>query len=281
MKSILIVGGSGTFGRAFIPVALDAGVERIRIFSRGEHRQAEMREKWGDDKRVGWLIGDVREKDRLRRAMEGCDVVIFAAALKRVEVCEYDVIEMVKTNVMGAVNVVEAAADAGVEKVIGLSSDKATAPANSYGVGKMLAERIFLAANNARGANGPIYSCVKYGNIFASQGSVVPRWRELIAQGHGEVPTTSGACTRFYMTAKQACELVIRTIRTMKGGEMVIPDLPAFRLADLAEAMGVDMRIIGLPIWEKAHEEMRAGETSENARRMSVKELKAALENAA
>ena len=282
MKSILIVGGSGTFGRAFIPVALDAGVERIRIFSRGEHRQAEMREKWGDDARVGWLIGDVRDKDRLTRAMQGCDVVIHAAAIKRIETCEYDVVEMVKTNVSGAVNVVEAATDAGVEKVVALSTDKACEPGvNAYGVGKALAERIFLSANNSRGAHGPIFACVRYGNIFASQGSVVPRWQTLIARGHGEVPATDPRATRFFMTPKQACDLVIQTIRKMKGGELVIPDLPAYRLGDLAEAMEVDMRIIGMPEWEKKHESMKPGETSEDARRMSVKELKAALEHVA
>ena len=278
MKSILIVGGSGTFGRAFIPVALDAGVERIRIFSRGEHRQAEMREKWGDDERVGWLIGCVRDKDRLRRAMDGCDVVVHAAALKRIEVCEYDVVEMVKTNVSGAVNVVEAATDAGVRKVVALSTDKACEPKNVYGVGKLLAERIFLSANNSRGAHGPIFACVRYGNIWASQGSVVPHWQMMIRRGHKKVPVTDPDATRFYMTSQQACELVINTIRTMKGGELVIPELPAYRVGDLAQAMGMEMNIKGLPEWEKAHESMRPGETSEDARRMSVKELKAALE---
>jgi len=279
LKSILVVGGSGTFGQAFVPAALDAGAERVCVLSRGEHRQAAMREQHKGDERVHFFIGDVRDKDRLTRAMAGCDVVVHAAALKRVEVCEYDVVEMVKTNVMGAVNVVEAATDAGVEKVVALSTDKACEPVNVYGVGKALAERIFLSANNSRGADGPIFVCVRYGNIFASAGSVVPRWRKLIADGHGEVPVTDENATRFFMTPKQACELVIRTIRTMKGGELAIPDLPAYRLADLAQAMGVDMNIIGLPVWEKAHESMRPGETSEDATRMTAAELKAALEN--
>ena len=277
MKSILVIGGSGTFGQAFVPIALDAGAERIRIFSRGEHRQAEMREVHKDDERVGFFIGDVRDRDRLRRAMAGVDTVVHAAALKRIEVCEYDVTEMVKTNVGGAVNVIEAATDAGVEKVIALSTDKAENPVNAYGAGKLLAEKLFLAANNARGTHGPMFSCVRYGNVFASAGSVVPRWRALIAQGCGEVPVTDPDCTRFYMTPKQACDLVIRTARKMKGGELEIPELPAYRLGDLAEAMGADMNIIGLPEWEKKHESMKPGETSENARRMTVKEIKAAL----
>ena len=278
MKSILVTGGSGTFGEAFIPAALDAGCERLCIFSRGEHRQAELRSKYANDERLHWFIGDVRDRERLFRAMENISVVVHAAALKRIEVCEYDATEMVKTNVCGTVNVVETAHEAGIDKVVALSTDKACDPVNAYGAGKLLAERVVLAANASRGAHGPIYAAVRYGNIWASNGSVVPRWQALMANGHGEVPVTDPNCTRFFLRSKDAAALVIQTIRKMKGGELVIPDLPAYRLGDLAEAMEVDMRIIGLPEHEKRHESMRTGETSADARRMSVKELKAALD---
>ena len=277
MKSILITGGSGSFGQVFVPAILNAGAERVRIFSRGEHRQAEMRANYLKDERVGFFIGDVRDRDRLRRAMEGVDVVIHAAALKRIEVCEYDVTELVKTNINGPVNIIEAAIDAGVEKVVALSTDKACDPINAYGASKLLSEKLFLAANNSRGATSPVFSVCRYGNIWASNGSVVPRWCELIEKGGTSVPVTNPECTRFFMTIAQATDLVINTIKTMKG--LVIPDLPAYRLGDLAEAMGVEMNIIGLPSWEKLHESMVSGESSDKARRMSVDELKEALKS--
>jgi len=281
VKSVLITGGSGTFGNAFVPSLLGEGVGRVCIYSRGEHRQAEMRAKYPNDERLHWFIGDVRDKDRLRRAMAGCDVVVHAAALKRIEVCEYDAIEMVKTNVSGVVNVIEAATDAGVKKVVGLSTDKACEPVNAYGIGKLLGERIFLAAQSSRGLKGPKFAVVRYGNIFGSAGSVVPRWQALMAEGHGEVPVTDPDCTRFFMRPREASQLVINTIRTMKGGDLVIPTwLPAFRLGDLAEAMGVDMNVIGLPEHEKRHESMTPGETSEDARRMLVAEIQGAVTEA-
>lgn len=275
MKSILVTGGTGTFGQAFVPAALDAGYDRVCVYSRGEHRQAEMRENLNDE-RLRWFIGDVRDKDRLRRAMSGVDAVVHAAALKRIEVCEYDVGEMVKTNVIGTLNVIYAAMDAGVKKVIGLSTDKACDPVNAYGASKFVCERMILSANNAAGSKGPRFGVVRYGNIWKSQGSVVTIWKRLIEEGHGEVPVTDPDCTRFFMRSSEAVALVISSIRRTKSN-IVTPVLPAYRIGDLAEAMGVDIRITGLPEWEKKHESMVRGETSEHARRLTVNELRGAL----
>jgi FlaA1/EpsC-like NDP-sugar epimerase len=277
-KSILVTGGSGSFGRAFVTRLLkDSLSERICVYSRGEMRQAEMREEFGDDSRLRFLIGDVRERDRLKRAMTGVDVVVHAAALKRIEVGAYNPVEMVRTNIDGSINVVEAAQDAGVKKVVGLSSDKATAPVSAYGSSKALMEALFLAANNTVSADGPRFAVTRYGNVWASAGSVVPTWRRMIEAGSRAVPVTSPEATRFWMSLDQAVDLVLRTIETMQGGELVIPELPAYRLGDLAEAMNVRMVVRGLPAHEKLHEEMRHGEPSDKARRMSVAELRKKL----
>lgn len=271
---VLITGGTGSFGRAFTKRLLDTNAsERICIYSRGEHAQAQMREELGDDPRLRFLIGDVRDLQRLRRAMTGVDVVVHAAALKRIEVGQYNPIEMVRTNVDGAVNVIEAAQDACVEKVVALSTDKACEPCSPYGFSKALSESIFLAANNTRGAGGPRYSCCRYGNVWNSNGSVVPTWRRMIEAGAKAVPVSDPSCTRFYMELPEAVDLVLDTIENMVGGELVVPDLPAYRLGDLADAMGVKMLIKGLPGHEKRHESMLPGEPSDQARRMSVDEL--------
>ncbi len=246
MASVLITGGSGFFGRTCAKHLLRTKAERVCIYSRSEHAQAGMREEIGPDERMRYFIGDVRDRDRLRRAMDGVELVIHAAALKRVEVCEYDPIEVTKTNVGGAINVIEAATDAGVEKIVALSSDKACDPVNAYGASKLLAEKLFLAANNGRGANGPICAVTRYGNVWGSTGSVLPRWREQLKTSD-TVTVTDPSCTRFFMTIQEAVQLVMDTAHWMRGGELAIPDLPAFRLCDLAEAMGAKMNVIGLP----------------------------------
>lgn len=277
--SILITGGTGSFGQAFTRRLLDDGCERVCIYSRGEHAQAELREKFDDDDRLRWFIGDVRDRDRLRRAMEGVEYVVHAAALKRIEVGHYNPIEMIKTNVLGAVNVIEAAQDADgshVRKVVALSSDKAYQPISPYGCSKALAESLFLAANNARGRWGPIFAVTRYGNVAGSAGSVIPRWRKILRAGV-VVPVTDPECTRFWMTMDEAVELILQTMGTMKGGELAIPELPAYRLGDLAEAMGAKMDVTGLNGFEKKHEGMRNGLTSDVVRRMSVDELREGL----
>jgi len=278
MKNILITGGTGFFGQGFVRAALAHGAERVCVFSRGEYQQALMRRAFGDDPRLRFFIGDVRDADRLAWAMAGCDVVVHAAALKRVEVGEYNPTEMRKTNVGGAENVVWAARQADVEKVVALSTDKACEPANTYGKTKALAEDIFLSANRERGATGPIFAVCRYGNVAGSTGSVIPTWRRALEQGHA-VQVTDLEATRFWMRLDEAVHLVAKTIELMEGGELMIPDLPAYRLGDLAEVMGVSYAVTGLMPGEKAHESMRPGESSDKARRMSVAELKEALEH--
>lgn len=277
-NSILITGGSGSFGRAFVRRLLQDNLsERICVYSRGEHRQAEVREELGDDQRLRWFIGDVRDLQRLRRAMTGVDVVVHAAALKRIEVGHANPVELCRTNIDGSINVVEASQDAGVKKVVGLSSDKACSPIGGYGASKALMECLFLAANNTVPADGPRYAVTRYGNVWNSSGSVVPIWRRMVESGAKAVPCTDPWATRFFMTLDEAVALVLNTIDTMKGGELVVPDLPAYRLGDLAEAMGAKMIVKGLPDFEKAHESMRPGEPSDKARRMSVAELREKL----
>lgn len=276
-SSILVTGGTGTFGRAFVKAALRAHAGRVCIYSRGEHAQALMRNTH-DDGRLRWFIGDVRDAARLERAMHGCDCVVHAAALKRIEVCEYDPAEVVKTNVQGALNVIEAAMRTpGVSRVVGLSTDKACDPINAYGASKLLAEKIFLAANNARGATGPRFAVTRYGNVAGSTGSVIEIWQR--AKAAGEVAKiTDPEATRFWMTIEEAAKLVVDTLCAMRGGELAIPrHLPAYRLGDLAEAMGVKTEVVGLPPHEKLHESMEPGLSSDKARRMSIDELRGLL----
>lgn len=275
---ILITGGTGSFGRAFTKHLLDNNlVRRVCIYSRDEVKQANMRRELGDDGRLRFFIGDVRDKDRLNEAFRGVDVVVHAAALKRIEVGYYNPAEMVKTNVMGTINVIQAAANNAALTVVGLSTDKAWQPISAYGQSKALAESLVLSANNVYGENGPDFKVTRYGNVSGSTGSVIPAWREMIAAGATEVPVTDPNCTRFWMTMGEAVELVMSAI--LLKGKLHIPTLPAYRVGDLAEAMGVDIRITGLPEWEKKHEGMADGNTSDKARRMTVEELKEALKN--
>lgn len=281
MKSVLITGGSGAFGNAMTQYLLtETNVDRIVVYSRGEYRQFQMSQEVAPlnmADRLRFMIGDVRDRDRLRRAMEGIEVVIHAAALKRIEVGNYNPIEMVKTNVGGAINVIEAAQDAGVRKVVALSSDKAFQPVSPYGASKALAESIFLAANNTTGFRGPKFSVCRYGNVWGSTGSVVPIWRGMVAQGIDTVPVTDPDCTRFFMRMSEAVDLVINTINSSIVGELAIPRLPAYRIGDLADAMGLNINITGLPAWEKKHEAMNEELWSNEARRMTVAELQREL----
>jgi len=280
MKNILVTGGAGFFGRGFVRAALDRGVERICIYSRGEYAQHLMRTEFNDDERLRWFIGDSRDSQRLKRAMHGVDTVIAAAALKRIETAFYNPDEIVKTNVIGTMNTIEAAEFAGVQKVVLVSTDKAANPCSVYGQSKAMAEALMLAANNARGASGPYYSVCRFGNVWCSTGSIVPKWRALIAAGAREVPVTDPDCTRFFMRIEDAAKLVYDTAAVEGGGHLSIPDLPAYRVGDLAEAMGVGMKITGLPEFEKMHETMDGVFTSEQASRMSVSDIKRELRHA-
>lgn len=267
-----MTGGTGSVGTELVQRLLDEDYDRICVFSRDEFKQAEMRFRMPSD-RLRWFIGDVRDKDRLKRAFEGVDTVIHAAALKRVEVGQYDAAELVKTNILGTLNVIEAAHDAGVKKVIGVSTDKACQPASAYGASKLMMEKVLLAANNASGEHGPRFCVTRFGNFAGSRGSVIPTWLSI----DGPVPMTDPDCTRFWMTAGQACELILQAVKDMKGGETFMPTLRAFRLGDLAEAMGLETRIVGLGPEEQKHEFMFI--SSAEAPLLSIEELREFTEN--
>lgn len=262
-SNVLITGGSGFLGRAIARHLLaHSDAERICIYSRGEYAQASMRMGILDpDERLRWFIGDVRDHRRLRWAMSGIDLVIHAAALKRVEVGEYNPAEMVRTNVDGALNVVEAALEAHVAKVVAISSDKACEPLNCYGATKLVAEKLFLAANATAGAEGTRFAVCRYGNVSGSTGSVIPTWRAILDHSAAAipcVPVTDPGCTRFWMTLAEAVRLVLWTADNMLGGEIVVPFLPTYRLGDIARAMGATMRVTGIGPGEKLDETLIA-----------------------
>lgn len=277
----LITGGAGYFGRAFAKHLLGAPrTERVAVFSRGEYAQERMRSMLPDpDQKMRYLIGDVRDADRLHWAMRDIDVVVHAAALKRIEVGHYNPEEMVATNIVGTKNVIQAARDNCVDKVVLLSSDKACNPRSAYGISKAMAECLMLAANHNSGELAPAFIVCRYGNVAGSTGSVIPTWRRLIRNGADSVPVTDPDCTRFWMSRQQAVRFVADAIEYAGvDNALQIPVLPAFRIGDLATAMGIRTRTIGLPEFEKAHEEMEPGKPSAYARMMSVSEIQIALD---
>ena len=270
MRSLLITGGTGTIGAALARDALARGFERVCVFSRDEYKQALLRAQM-PDARLRWFLGDVRDRDRLRRALEGVDTVIHAAALKRVEAGEFNPGEFVKTNVLGTLNLIEAAHDAGVARVVGLSTDKALNPQNAYGATKLLMERLMLAANNARGDHGPMFAVTRFGNIAGSRGSVIDLWRRQTV-----IEITDPRCTRYWLTEADALNIVWAAVQMMPS-EPLVPIARAYCLGDLAEAIGGDFIVTGLRAGEALHEQMREGESSATAERMSVAELREAL----
>lgn len=272
----LITGGTGSFGQAMTDRLLKDG-ESVAVLSRGEHAQHDMAQKFKDRANLlRFFVGDVRDRDRLRRAFDGCDVVLHAAALKRIEVGHYNPMEMVKTNVLGSMNVIEAAKDAGVGRVVFLSTDKAYQPVSAYGFSKALAESLFLSAYQA--GTGTSFVVTRYGNVWKSAGSVVPKWQYLFDQGVRGLPVTDPDATRFFMTMDQAVALVYKAAKfALTGKRPIIPRLPAYRLGDVVEAMGCRAEIIGMEGWEKKHEGMWDGLTSDKARRMTVEELRSYL----
>ena len=295
MRSVLITGGTGYFGQGMVRHLLkQPQPQRICIFSRDEAKQAAMRAQISDPQdRLRWFVGDVRDLPRLKHAMAGVDLVIHAAALKRVEVGEYNPGEMVKTNVLGTMNVIEAATVAPQgnrfpRKVVALSTDKACHPVHAYGASKLMMEKLVLGANNTRGQNGPIFAVTRYGNVAGSTGSVIPNWKDAVRQNKPALITNPDA-TRFWMTKQQAIDLVMRTAWEMKGGEFVTPELPAYQVGDLAQAMyryfktfSCDIEFVSNGVLgksEKLHERMlEDGPSSDQVRRMTVPELVEALE---
>ena len=256
-KSILITGGTGSFGKAFIRRALaDLNPRRIVIFSRDELKQYEFRNELGDDSRLRWFIGDVRDRDRLLRAFTDVDVVVHAAALKQVDTAEYNPFECIATNVLGAENVINAAIDSGVERVVALSTDKASSPVNLYGASKLCSDKLFVAGNHYAGAQDTRFAVVRYGNVVGSRGSVVPLFRRLALSG--SLPITDTRMTRFWITLPQAVQFVIDSFDHMRGGEVFIPRIPSTTITDLATAIAPEAKIevIGIRPGEKLHEEM-------------------------
>ncbi len=238
-SSVLITGGTGTFGRRFVQVMLeDYRPERLIIFSRDELKQHEMRMEGLDDSRLRYFIGDVRDRSRLVRAIRDVDVVVHAAALKQVPACEYNPIEAIMTNIDGARNVIDAALDAGVAKVMALSTDKAVNPVNLYGATKLCAEKLFVQSNSYAGGRGAAFGCSRYGNVVGSRGSVVPLFTEL--RKTGRVPVTDPRMTRFWMTTESGVRFVIRALERMHGGEVFVPLLPSISIMDLVKAMAPD-----------------------------------------
>jgi UDP-N-acetylglucosamine 4,6-dehydratase/5-epimerase len=257
-KSILITGGTGSFGKSFARFALSKPtVERVIVFSRDELKQYEMaQEPAYQDARVRFFIGDVRDRDRLLRAMEGVDTVVHAAALKQVPAAEYNPFEAVKTNVLGAQNVIDAAIDRGVKRVVALSTDKAAAPSNLYGATKLCSDKLFVAANNFRGRHEIRFGVVRYGNVLGSRGSVIPHF--LREAKTGVLPITDVRMTRFNITLDEGVAMVARALETMRGGEIFVPRIPSYRILDVAAAIGprCEHRVVGIRPGEKLHEEM-------------------------
>jgi UDP-N-acetylglucosamine 4,6-dehydratase/5-epimerase len=260
-KSILVTGGTGSFGKHFIQTVLERfpGVERIVIYSRDELKQYELASLFPTSryKMLRYFLGDVRDLPRLRRALERINIVIHAAALKQVPAAEYNPFECIKTNIIGAQNLIEACMDSKVSKVIALSSDKAAAPINLYGATKLCSDKLFVAANQYKGGRDIRFSVVRYGNVFCSRGSVVPLFYKHKQRGE-PLPVTDPGMTRFTITIDQSVDFVIKCLETMQSGEIFVPKIPSYRILDIAEAIapGEPYNIIGIRPGEKLHEEM-------------------------
>lgn len=257
-SSILITGGTGSFGKQYVKTLLRRyKPKRVIVFSRDELKQFEMQQDFSHES-MRYFIGDVRDKDRLMMAMRGVDYVIHAAALKQVPAAEYNPMECIKTNIHGAENVIQAALDCGVEKVIALSTDKAANPINLYGATKLCSDKLFVAANNLAGERNTRFAVVRYGNVVGSRGSVVPFFRSLIEKGATELPVTDMRMTRFWITLQQGVDFVLKNFERMCGGEVFVPKIPSVRVPDLAKALAPEMpiKIIGIRPGEKLHEIM-------------------------
>ncbi|TDX58913.1 UDP-N-acetylglucosamine 4,6-dehydratase (inverting) [Orenia marismortui] len=256
-KTILVTGGTGSFGKKFTRIILDRfDVEKIIVFSRGELKQAQMRAEFQNNPKLRFFIGDVRDKDRLYRAFNGVDIVIHAAALKRVPECEYNPFEAIKTNVLGAENIINAAIDKGVEKVVALSTDKAANPINLYGATKLCSDKLFIAGNSYVGKKKTRFSVVRYGNVLGSRGSVIPFFQKM--KEEGVIPITDDRMTRFWITLEDAVELVILSLQKMLGGEIFVPKIPSMKIVDLAKSIApeCEQKIIGIRPGEKLHESL-------------------------
>ncbi len=259
-KSILITGGTGSFGKRFVETILRSypNIKRLVIYSRDELKQFEMSQTYSTHKypSIRYFIGDVRDAERLRRACEGIDTIVHAAALKQVPAAEYNPMEFIKTNIIGAENVINAALDTNVKNLVALSTDKAAAPINLYGATKLCSDKLFIAANNIKGGRDLRFSVVRYGNVMGSRGSVIPFF--LSKKKEGELPITDPEMTRFNISLEEGVNMVLHAIEHAKGGEIIVPKIPSFRITDLAKAIAPDAKIkeVGIRPGEKIHEEM-------------------------
>lgn len=257
-KTILITGGTGSFGNEFTRYVLENyDPAKIIIYSRDEYKQFVMRNNFKEyDEKLRYFIGDVRDEARMRRALNGVDYIVHAAALKQVPACEYNPMEAVKTNIDGAMNVINAALDSGVEKVVALSTDKAVNPVNLYGGTKLVSDKLFIAANAYRGQSGTTFSVVRYGNVAGSRGSVIPFFDKLIRDGAVELPITDFRMTRFWISLFEGIQLVIKALAEAQGGETFISKIPSFKITDLATAMAPNLEQVevGIREGEKLHE---------------------------
>lgn len=268
-KVILVTGGTGSFGNKFAEIVLKKHkTNAIRIFSRGEKLQLDMQNKFNDD-RLRFFIGDVRDRERLHRAMHDVDIVVHAAALKQVPACEYNPIEAVRTNIDGAINVIDAALDCGVSQVMAISTDKAVHPVNLYGATKMTAEKLFIQANSYSGVGGTLFSCVRYGNVVGSRGSVIPLF--LKQKETGTLTITDDKMTRFWITLEQGVQLVINGINNMKGGEIFIPKIPSMDIMALADAIApkAKKKVVGIRPGEKIHEVLLTDDEARHSKEFS------------
>lgn len=265
-KTILITGGTGSFGHHFVDYVLaHYQPKKIIIYSRDEFKQFNMQNAYKQhEKTLRFFIGDVRDKERLQRALTGVDYVIHAAALKQVPACEYNPIEAIKTNINGACNVIDACLDTGVKKVVALSTDKSVSPANLYGSTKMVSDKLFAAANSYSGADGTKFAVVRYGNVAGSRGSVIPFFQNIINNDGKQLPITDYRMTRFWISLEEGVKLVIKALEESRGGETFISKIPSFKITDLAQAMlpGCEMPEVGIREGEKLHEVMVPAEDS-------------------
>jgi UDP-N-acetylglucosamine 4,6-dehydratase (inverting) len=267
-QSILITGGTGSFGKKFVKTVLShcPKIKRLVVYSRDELKQFEMTQEFPEDQypALRFFIGDVRDKDRLMRAMEGIDTVVHAAALKQVPAAEYNPFEFIKTNVLGAQNVIDACLDKGVKRVVALSTDKAAAPINLYGATKLCSDKLFIAANNFKGARDLRFSVVRYGNVLGSRGSVIPFFLQKAKTGI--LPITDADMTRFSISLEDGVEMVLWALENALGGEILVPKIPSYRILDVAEAIGPNCKkeFVGIRPGEKLHEEMITASDSPN-----------------
>jgi len=267
-KSILVTGGTGSFGKAFVNTVLQRypTIKRLVVFSRDELKQFEMAQRFPESqyKAIRYFIGDIRDESRLRRALEGIDIVIHAAALKQVPAAEYNPFECIKTNVLGAQNLIEACLDTGVQRVVALSTDKAAAPINLYGATKLCSDKLFVAANNIVGNRDIRFSVVRYGNVMCSRGSVIPFFLE--KRKSGVLPITDPAMTRFNISLQDGVDMVLWSLENAWGGEVLVPKIPSYRITDVAQAIGpeCERQVIGIRAGEKIHEEMITSSDSLN-----------------